>query len=302
MNDQARPRPLREANRITKMLDKVFGEDRFEQAPVDMALLALEYSKQINPEGPIHEVVERNIPGCMGALVYSENLPRQWGILYHVNQSPGRRSFTVAHEFGHFVLHRALVEKAGSYDGGIYCDENSVLRGNGEGIEKEADKFAAAILMPLNDYRKQIPSNIRPDLNRIGKMADRYGVSLTAAILRWLEYTDTRAIMVVSNEGYAHWSKPSKQAFRSGRFIRTKNTMYELPPQATAIRREFTEEALGGIEHPAGVWFPEPVVEMCLRSDRYDQEITLLHMENDRSVFQPDEEVKDSYDWISPHR
>jgi hypothetical protein len=27
-------------------------------------------------------------------------------------------------------------------------------------------------------------------------------VSLTAAILRWLEYTETRAMTVVSNEGY----------------------------------------------------------------------------------------------------
>lgn len=285
MNDQARPRPLREANRITKMLDAVFGEDRFERAPVDMAHLALEYSKQIDPSGPIHQVVECNIPGCMGALVYSDTQPRQWGILYHLKQTPGRRSFTVAHEMGHFVLHRKLVEEDDAFDGGIYCDENSVLRRNGEGIEKEADEFAAAILMPLNDYRRQIPSKDRPDLEQIGKMANRYGVSLTAAILRWLEYTDTRAIMVVSNEGYAHWSKPSQPALKSGRFIRTKNTMYELPSQATAVRGEFTEEVLNGIEQPAGVWFPEPVVEMCLRSDRYDQEITLLHMGNDWSVF-----------------
>jgi hypothetical protein len=27
-------------------------------------------------------------------------------------------------------------------------------------------------------------------------------------------------------------------------------------------------------------WFDEPVVEMCLRSDRYDQELTLLQFES----------------------
>ncbi len=288
--------PLREANRITKMLDTVFGEDRFDRHPVDVAQLALEYSKQIAPSGPIHDVLKKDIPGCMGALVYSETIPRQWGILYHLDQSPGRRSFTIAHEFGHFILHRELVEKSDDFDGGIYCDENSVLRRAGEGIEKEADTFAAGILMPLHDYRSKIPARDRPSLDQLGDMATRYGVSLTATVLRWLEYTETRALMVVSNEGFAHWSKPSQAALKSGRFIRTKNTVFELPRDAVAVRREFSEEARSGIEQSAGVWFPEPVVEMCIRSDRYDQEITILHLESDRTVFQPDEAEEDTFD------
>lgn len=40
-------RPLAEANRITLMLDKVFGEDRFDRAPVDMKELALGWSNEI---------------------------------------------------------------------------------------------------------------------------------------------------------------------------------------------------------------------------------------------------------------
>ncbi len=287
---------LREANRITKMLDAVLGEDRFDRHPVDVARLALEYSKKIAPSGPIHEVLERNIPGCMGALVYSESFPRQWGILYHLDQSPGRRSFTIAHEFGHFILHRELVEEGEAYDGGIYCDENSVLRRAGGGIEKEADAFAAGILMPLHDYRNQIPARERATLDQLGAMANRYGVSLTAAALRWLECTETRALMVVSNEGFAHWARPSRAALKSGRFIRTKDSVYELPAEAVAARREFTEEARFGIEQPSGVWFPEPVVEMCIRSDRYDQEITILHLKSDRTVFQQDGIEEDTFD------
>lgn len=296
MTTSDRPRPLKEAARITQMLDQVFGTDRFDREPVDVATLAVEYSRRVAPESPIHEVVERNLPGCVGALVYSDVQPRQWAIMYHQEQSPGRRAFTIGHEFGHYVLHRPMIEQGVEFDGGIYCDEDSVIRRGGAGIEKEADEFAAALLMPLHDFRRQLPAKDRPDFDLLSRLATRYGVSLTAVILRWLEYTETRAIMVVSNEGFAHWAKPSQAALRSGRYIRTKDVVYELPAQSAAARTDYSDEARQGIAQPANVWFPEPVLEMCLRSDRYDQEIILLHFENDGPHYQAEDESKDVLD------
>jgi Zn-dependent peptidase ImmA (M78 family) len=289
--------PLREANRITQMLDKVFGQDRFDRQPVDIATLALEYSRQVAPKSPIHLVEERDLKGCMGALVYSEEKPRQWGIAYHQGQSPGRRSFTIGHEFGHYVLHRDLIETDPRFEGGVYCDETSILRRQGEGLEKEADTFAAALLMPLHDFRRQLPANERADFERLSQVAKRYGVSLTAAILRWLEYTETRAIMIVSNEGFAFWSRSSDAAFKSGRFVRTKQITFELPAAAVAARREFTDETKLGIQQPLGVWhFPEPVLEMCIRSERYDQEITLLQFEGKSAIFHEEGPIHDTFD------
>ncbi len=296
MSDPTRLRPLKEAARITQMLDVVLGADRFDRMPVDVIGLALEYSRQIAPDSPIHEVVERNIPGCVGALVYGEALPRQWAILYHVGQSDGRRSFTVAHEFAHYVLHRQLIEEDRRFDGGLYCDENAVVRRVGSGIEKEADEFAAALLMPFHDFRRQLPAKARADFETLSRLSKRYGVSLTAAILRWLEYTETRAIMVVSNEGFAHWAKPSTAALRSGRYIRTRETLFELPAQAFAAKRDYSDAALTGVTQQAGVWFPEPLHEMCFRSERYDQEITVLQFEADGPRFQPEEDETDVFD------
>ena len=63
MTDAARPRPLKEAGRITLMLDTVLGADRFDRAPVDIEALALEYSANVAPDGRIHEVVERDSGG-----------------------------------------------------------------------------------------------------------------------------------------------------------------------------------------------------------------------------------------------
>lgn len=297
MNEIARPRPLKEANRITQILDTCFGADRFDRHPVDIATLAPEYSRQIAPTSPIRMVEERDLEGCMGALVYSEEKPRQWGIAYHMGQSPGRRAFTLGHEFGHYILHRDLIETDARFAGGIYCDEASILQRDGQGIEKEADAFAAALLMPLHDFRRQLPVAERPDVERLSRLAKRYGVSLTAAILRWLEYTETRAIMVVSNEGFAHWGRSSDAAFKSGRFIRTKSNTYELPPTAIAVTKEFSDAAKTGIDQASGAWgFPEPLLEMCVRSDRYDQEITLLHFEGAGPVFHEEKPCKATYE------
>jgi len=55
MTEADRPRPLKEAARITQMLDIVLGADRFDRGPVDVAQLALEYSAKIAPDSPIHE-------------------------------------------------------------------------------------------------------------------------------------------------------------------------------------------------------------------------------------------------------
>lgn len=123
-------------------------------------------------------------------------------------------------------------------------------------------------------------------------------MSLTAAILRWLEYTETRAMMVVSNEGFALWARSSDAALKSGRFIRTKDTVFELPAAASAKRRLFTEETKAGLVQPAEAWgFPEGLVEMCIRSERYDQEITLLHFEGSAPIFFREEtDLEDTYD------
>jgi len=288
--DKAR-RPLKEANRITLMLDQVLGKDRFDRRPVNVRELALEYSQQTSPDEPIERIESNYLEGCMGALVCGESVPRKWGILYHEDQTQGRINFTIAHEFGHYILHRDLID-----DNGLYCDENSVLRRNGEGIEKEADQFAANLLMPLNDFRAQLPAKARPDFDMLGQLAERYDVSLTAAILRWLEYTETRAIMVVSNEGFAHWAKASNAAFRTGRYIKTKGVVFELPEAAAAVRCEFTEEEKFGVRKGAGVWFDEPVIEMCMRSNRYDQEITLLHLEKSDCNSEEEATEQDMYE------
>jgi Zn-dependent peptidase ImmA (M78 family) len=110
----------------------------------------------------------------------------------------GRSAFTLGHEFGHYVPHRDLIETDADFAGCVYWNEESILQCGGGGIEKEVDRFAAALLMPLHDFRRQLPRE-RADFERRSEPAKRYSVSLTAVILRWLEYTERHAMMIVSN-------------------------------------------------------------------------------------------------------
>jgi glyoxylate utilization-related uncharacterized protein len=122
-------------------------------------------------------------------------------------------------------------------------------------------------------------------------------VSLTAVTLRWLEYTHRRSVFVVSNEGFAHWAKSSDAAFRAHRYIRTKTEVFELPEVSTGVTGEHSDETRSGVWRSEGTWFPEPVLEMCIRSSRYDMEFTLLHLEpGDTSPDHDEEVVEDSYD------
>jgi hypothetical protein len=47
----------------------------------------------------------------------------------------------------------------------------------------------------LSRYRDKV------DLDMISHCADRYRVSLIAAVLRWLQYTARRAVLVISRDG-----------------------------------------------------------------------------------------------------
>lgn len=259
------------AIQLTKLLDAAYqnGPERY---PVDVGALALNYSQQRFPEGPIKRVESDDLNGFEGALVPGKVKTQNWGILYSDRQSEQRARFTIAHEFGHFLLHRHLQPT------GFWCGEDAIIRREVAGIELQADTFAAYLLMPLHDFRSRIHPDHKPTINELGECAERYGVSLTAAILRWLEYTNRRSIMVVSNEGFAHWAKASGPAFASGRFIRTRSITYELPAGSIAVSRGGNIDPGEIVSQPAGVWFDEPLEESCIASSRYELEITLLHL------------------------
>ena len=171
--------PPRAANRLVKlaeMFSAAHGVDRF---PVDVPPLALEAARIFGWSDPITQVQSAKIKGFEGAL-FADGERREWLLLYNeAVSSLGRVRFTQAHELGHYILHRQDRES-------FQCSDADMLNWSKDDkdIEGQADLFASYLLMPLDDYRKQVTAMV--DLDLLGHCADRYGVSLTAAILKWL--------------------------------------------------------------------------------------------------------------------
>ena len=266
--------PIAEANRLSKLLNISRGTDRF---PVDVEELARGYAQQFGHNDPIAEVIGADLPGFEGALYRTEkhgNL--EWALLYNsAIEVPGRIRFTMAHELGHYILHR---QNGNAFE----CSEADLLQW--DTVEKrqeaEADVFASYLLMPIDDFRQSISSD-SVDLHILDDCARRYGVSLTAAILKWLEFTEQRAVLVMSTEGYMLWARSSKSALLSGAYFRTRNITVPIPTGSLAASSESLIREKQGVELAARIWFPHEPEEMSLRefkivSDRYERTMTLL--------------------------
>lgn len=183
--------------------------------------------------------------------------------------------FTQAHELGHYILHRASRS-------GFQCGDNDISGwpGDQESIETQADTFASYLLMPIDDFRKQTQGKV--DLNVLSRCAERYGVSLSAAILKWLQFTDEKAVLVMSSSGFMNWAWSSESAWRSGAYFRTKGEIVEIPVGTLAADDSVRIEREGK-EVPATAWFKfaDPglaVREMKLRMEQFDRTLTLLVM------------------------
>lgn len=148
-------------------------------------------------------------------------------------------------------------------------------------IEAEADQFASTLLMPLDDFRRQVDGeSISFDL--LGHCADRYGVSLTAAALRWTQIAPGRAVLVASRDDHLLWAKSSKAAFKSGAYFATRKYTIELPRDALAHSHNISY-MVDQQTIRAQCWFPRepasmPLTEMTRVAGQYDYTLTLLLM------------------------
>jgi IrrE N-terminal-like domain len=289
--------PSRWAIEITKVLNQVFGPEHF---PIDVIRIARDYTAQRFPGDAITMAEGASLPGFDGALYRAPAGKTGWGIVYNnALASQGRINFTLAHEFGHYLLHRA------DHPNGIRCGEQDVVRWDSAygQIEHQANQFAATFLMPLDDFRRQIDPGARVDLDMISHCADRYRVSLIAALLRWLIYTTRRAILVVSRDGFILWSRASEPAAKTGTVFRTSGGAIEIPPASLAATQDLLVDGRAGILHGPGVWFDEEVREMTFFSEQYDFTVTLLLLEDrDRYLPLEPEHEPDTYDRFMSQR
>lgn len=280
--------PQKAAIRLTKICDQISQVHGIPRFPVDVAELALGTAEVFRWPDPIAKVEAVDIPGFDGALFANEARSR-WMLLYNDGlASPGRIRFTQAHELGHYVLHRLKRDE-------FKCSSDDMLSWEDKNIEAEADLFASFLLMPLNDFRKQLTTTV--DFELLRHCAIRYGVSLTAAALKWIQCTEESAVLILSRDGFMKWAFSSTTARRNGAFFRTRQGAVEIPAGSLAASPAITQERQG-VELPASLWFPHTdrsasVREMKIQSEKYEYTMTLLCLSRNASVWPPFTEPED---------
>jgi IrrE N-terminal-like domain len=287
--------PQRWAIDLTLLLKARDGDDRF---PVDVKSLAKDYSQQVFPDDPVAMVKGDDLGGFEGGLYKAPPGRKGWGIIYNsAITSPGRINFTLAHEFGHYLVHR------NQFPEGLQCSAEDMAKWDSEygQIEQQANEFAASLLMPRDDFAKQVPPNSQPSFDELGACAERYGVSLSAATLRWLQLSERRTLFVVSRDGFVLWARSSPKALRTGAYIKTADVPpVALSSKSLAAQPQLLDNNKGRAEHPSFVWLKEPCVEETIVSERYDMTYTLLHLGAAPSwQSQDNEDEEDTFDRMS---
>jgi Zn-dependent peptidase ImmA (M78 family) len=107
---------------------------------------------------------------------------------YNRDQSDARQRFTIAHEIGHYVLHRQsqalFIDK--NYQAAFFRSHASASKSDPR--EREANSFAAALLMPRipieREFKKCTLLELGNDDGPIAIMARMFGVSTQAMTYR----------------------------------------------------------------------------------------------------------------------
>jgi hypothetical protein len=181
------------------------------------------------------EIREVPADGFDGALIRAREVPVGVIVIRKSIRETGRKNFTLAHEIGHFLL-------PGHDQADLVCTKSDIGNWGGgyKEVEREADEFAAELLMPATLVQRIIGSSA-PSLELIQRTAHRFHTSLSAAAWRYCDLAKEPCAVVWSKEGRIDWSKRSETFPLS---LRKGNPL----PEGTFARRAF-----------AGLPIPKPL-------------------------------------------
>jgi Zn-dependent peptidase ImmA (M78 family) len=140
--------------------------------------------------------------GFEGGLITDQS-KSEGVILVNEASSRQRRRFTIGHELGHFLCPTHLPPN----DSGFRCTSADMRRSSASNtdraaqMEVEANRFSAALLLPLPLFRKDLRQRRGTDLEHVLGLAKRYDMSKEATARRYVEVHDEPCAVVISRNG-----------------------------------------------------------------------------------------------------
>ncbi|HVY19354.1 MAG TPA: ImmA/IrrE family metallo-endopeptidase [Bauldia sp.] len=141
----------------------------------------------------VHAVIKyRALQGCDAQIVGYGN---DAIITVNCDSSDERRRFSAAHEIGHWMLHRGKQ---------LACrvDEAS---NDGSPSEREADRFAADLLMPIYIFERFAREFERLNFDVVKELASRFATSITSTAIRLIEIDHSPALLVCHGPEGRRW-------------------------------------------------------------------------------------------------
>ena len=219
-------------------------------SPEELDVEAIAYDSQV-------QVVYEAMTGCEASLVgYRDRA------IATINPSGvrGRERFSVAHELGHWHLHRGRSFKC-------RVDDPSANLTSERAFEKEADSFAAHLLMPMPLFNPVVASLGKPTFQQLTRVAGDFETSVMATTLRLANINTLPVIVLCYDRDGRRWAVPAgdipKRWFLIDKLDEDSFT-YDLLHHGKEYR------GLG--KQPADVWFKNDdagkyeVQEQCIGS------------------------------------
>lgn len=155
-------------------------EDFIQQNNLNSSNFPLEMETLI--EGLGIAVIKHDFDKDISGVLSINGISKSIGV--NRTESPKRQRFTLAHELGHYILHQ---DKSNLFmDSILFRKASEGYTKKEEKIEKEANYFAANILMPATRIKHEL-YNMHIDFiedEDINKLAETFGVSVSAMTYR----------------------------------------------------------------------------------------------------------------------
>lgn len=150
------------------------------------------------------EVVYEPMSGCEATLV---GFGDQAIATINPSSSRGRERFSVAHEVGHWKLHKGR---------SFRCRVDQVEENFASTVvfEKEADTFASHLLMPAQMFNEAVRPFGQPNFKQLAEVAAEFDTSLTATALRLVGVDTLPAIIACYTRQGLRWHATAKHVPR----------------------------------------------------------------------------------------
>ena len=162
--------------KIREMVQELLQETKVTAAPVPVWEIARAKGARI---------VIDSLEGDLSGFLYQDGTQKIIGVNTH--QAPVRQTFTVAHELAHLMLHGQEQQLHVDHAFPVVHLRSDVSSQGIEDTEKEANFFAAELLMPEPFLRKDVLTLGSLDLydeDAVPELARKYGVSTQALMYR----------------------------------------------------------------------------------------------------------------------